>query len=104
MTHKIELYLPPSLKKADVRAIQTIATYARGAEVPFPPGEEPPPPSPSDCKRVLDWIVHEACRYYDNGFLMSDPNGRIGAWMDGRQYVAKQLTMAMQIKPEILKE
>lgn len=104
MSQKIEVHLPPSLKKADVRAIQAIAAYARGAEVPFPPGEEPPPPSHSDCKRVLDWIINEACRYYDNGFLMHDPNGRIGAWMDGRQYVAKQIVTAMQIKPEILKE
>lgn len=104
MTQKIEVYLPPEMKRANVRAIQTLANYARGAEAPFPPGQEPPAPSPSDCKRVLDWIIHEACRYYDCGFVINDPNGRIGAFMDGRQYVAKQLTMAMQLKPELMKE
>jgi hypothetical protein len=104
MTQKIDVYLPTLLKRADARAMQAISLYARGAEHPFPPGEDPPPPSPADCKRVLDWIINEACRYYDNGFCMNDPNGRIGAWMDGRQYVAKQIIMAQQLKPEVLKD
>jgi hypothetical protein len=102
MTQKIEVYLPASIKKADARAMQALAIYAQGAVVPLPPGH--PPPSPSDVKHVLDWIVNEVCRAGDIGFVMNDPNGRIGAFTDGRQYVAKQITMAMQLKPEILKE
>src|SRR5688572_27451882 len=93
------LLAAPELRKDVVRAIQAIAASARyNGE-----GEAPAAPSPRDCKIALDWIIQEAGRYYDNGFTLDDPNGRCGAFFDGRQFVAKQIVMAMQIKPETLK-
>ncbi len=104
MTQKIDVYLPAKIKKADARAMQALALYAQGAVVPPSPGEEVPPPSAHDCKHILDWIVETVCRANDIGFVMDDPNGRIGAFMDGRQYVAKQIVMAMKLRPEKLEE
>src|SRR6185503_727087 len=88
----------PELRKDVVRAIQAITAYSRYNGQ----GEAPGLPSPRDCQIALDWIIQEAGRYYDNGFAVDDPNGRQGAFFDGRQFVAKNIVMAMQIKPELL--
>jgi hypothetical protein len=91
---------PPEFRKDLVRAIQAIAAYmatASGGQ------EQVPPPSPRDCKMAFDWIINEASRYYDvPSPSAEDPNGRGDAFFNGRRFVAKQIVMAMQIKPELL--
>jgi hypothetical protein len=42
-------------------------------------------------KRALKWIVHSAAMTYDQWFEPNDPNGRIGAFIDGRQFVGHQI-------------
>jgi hypothetical protein len=99
-----EIWHPASYAPEDIRAIQALAVYALGAERPWPAGEEPPPPSPSDVKRALDWIIHKAARTYDNGFVADDPHGRVAAFIDGAQSVGQQIVKLMKLKPEILKK
>jgi hypothetical protein len=98
---KREVWYPAPYNLAEHRAIQTLAIYAQGAERPWPPGEEPPPPSPMDVKRALDWIVYGAAQYLDNGFVADDPNGRIAAYIDGRQSVAQQIVKLTKLKVDI---
>ena len=102
---KREVWMPAEYEAGDVRAIQALATYAQGAERPWPPGEEPAPPSPHEVKRALDWIIHKAAHTYpgpyDNGFVANDPHGRIAAFIDGRQSVGQQIVKAMKLKPEV---
>ena len=95
---KHEVWHPALYDQAAFRAIQTLAVYAQGAEIPWPPGEEPPVPSPDDVKRALDWIIHAAAQTYDNGFVADDPGGRIAAFIDGRQSVGQQIIKAMKLK------
>lgn len=97
-----EVWQPADYDIADIRAIQSLALYAMGAERPWPPGDEPPPPSPADVKRALDWIIHKAAQAYDNGFVANDPNGRIAAFLDGRQSVGQQIVKLTRLKPELL--
>lgn len=97
-----KIWHPPDYEKADVRAIQSLALYAMGAERPWPEGEEPPVPTPLDVKRALDWIVHRACATYESGFVADDPNGRIAAFMDGRQFAGMQIVKLMKLRPEVV--
>jgi hypothetical protein len=90
----------PGLRKEIVRAVQAISDYAaKSGEGPDQPG----PPSPRDCKLMLDWLIGEVCRSDDVPFFASDPGGRMSAFMQGRQYVGKEVRLAMQLKPELLK-
>ncbi len=96
---------PPNYELADIRSIQAVADYAALAERPPEEGEPAAPaPSPHDCKRMLDWIVHQAAATYINGFVANDLNGRSAAFMDGRQFVGQELIKRMQIKPEIFEK
>ena len=97
-----QIWHPALHDKRDIRAIQALGLYAKAAEHPFPPGEEPAVPSPMDVKRALDWIVYGAAQTYDNGFVADDPNGRIGAFIEGRRSVGQQIIKLMQLKPEAL--
>ena len=99
---KRQVWYPALYDKRDIRAIQTLALYAKAAEYPFPPGEEPPAPSPMDVKRALDWIIHGAAQTYENGFVANDANGRTAAFIDGRRSVGQQIIKLMQLKPEAL--
>ncbi len=101
---KHEVWHPAPYDQAAVRAIQTLAVYAQGAEIPWPPGEEPPVPSPHDVKRALDWIIHFAAQTYDNGFVADDPGGRIAAFIDGRQSVGQQIVKAMKLSQKVFEE
>ena len=94
---KREVWHPATYEAADIRAIQSLATYALGAERPWPPGEEPPVPSPADVKLALEWIINQAAQTYDNGFVADDPHGRIAAFVDGRQSVGQQIVKAMRL-------
>ena len=88
----------------DIRAMQALERYARGAERPWPPGEEPPVPSPHDVKRALDWIMYGAAKTYGNpamdAFEARDPN--LVWFMAGRASVGQQITRLLQLKPSIL--
>lgn len=91
----------PEFRKDVVRAIQAIATYGHYNGQ----GEPPVMPSQRDCKLALDWIINEAGRYYDVPTpFPGDLNGRDEAFFNGRRFVAKQVVMAMQLKPELLKK
>jgi hypothetical protein len=96
-----KLWKPVDYEKPDVRAMQALAIYAQGAEQPWPAGEEPPPPSPADVKRALDWIINQAAATYDNGFVAEDPHGRIAAFVDGRQFVGQQIVKLMKLTPKV---
>ena len=93
-----EVWQPAPYEQADVRAVQSLAVYAQGAERPWDPGQEPPVPTPSEVKRALDWIINQAAQTYDNGFVAKDPGGRIAAFIDGRQSVGQQIVKAMKLK------
>jgi hypothetical protein len=90
----------PEFRKEVVRAIQAIAASAHyNGE-----GEAPAAPSHRDCKIALDWIITEVGGYYDVPTPSADdPSGRCGDFFNGRRFVAKQIVMAMKIKPETLK-
>jgi hypothetical protein len=103
MTKKREAWHPAEYTKDDIRAIQALALYAKSADVPFPPGEEPQL-SPSEAKRALDWIILKAAQAYDNGFSADDPNGRTAAFLDGRQSVAQQIIKLTLLKPEVIQK
>jgi hypothetical protein len=88
----------PAFRKPVLRAIQSIAAYGnKSGEGP----NQPPPPSPQDCKIALDWIIYEASLYYEVNFAKGDPSGRADAFFNGRRFVGKQIIMATQIKPEL---
>ena len=105
---KHEVWHPAPYDQAACRAIQTLAVYAQGAEIPWPPGEEPPVPSPHEVKRALDWIINGAAQHWDNGtaasFAANDPHGRIAAFIDGRRSVADQIVKLMKLKQVIFEE
>lgn len=101
---KHEVWRPAAYDQPSVRAIQALANYAMGAEKPWPPGEEPPPPSPDEVKRALDWIIIHAAQTYDNGFVPNDPGGRIAAFIDGRQSVGQQIVKAMKLSQVVFEE
>lgn len=103
---KREVWHPALYEPADIRAVQALAVYAQGAERQFPPGEEPPVPSPYEVKRALDWIIHHAAQTYDNGtdaaFHANDPHGRIAAFVDGRRSVGQQIVKLLTLKPDAI--
>lgn len=94
-----EHWHPPVYDKADIRAIQSLALYAQGAVAPWPPGEEPPPPSPADVKRALDWIINVAAAAYDEPFRPGQPDAV--AYMLGRRSVGLAIIKLMKIKAEV---
>lgn len=96
---KREVWHPADYEKADIRAIQALALYAKGAEVPWPSGEQPPPPSPFEVKRALDWIIHKAAQTYDEPFEAGRPD--VVAYILGRRSVGLAIVKLMTLKPEI---
>jgi hypothetical protein len=78
----------------DAYAFQAFVMYAHGLRAQAP--------GPEDCKLVLDTIIHKICLMGTNGFVPDDPNGRIAAFMDGRQFVGREIDLLSKIKPELL--
>jgi hypothetical protein len=97
-----EVWHPPLYSDREIRAVQALAQYAQSATIKT--DDAVPPPSALDCKLALDWIINMAAATYDNGFVANDPNGRIAAFMDGRQFVGQQLVKLMKLKPELFKK
>ena len=87
---------------ADLRAIQALALYAQGAEIPWPPGEEPLPPSPAEVKRALDWIINKAAGTYDEPFEAGRPD--VVAYMLGRRSVGLAIVKLMKLRPALFEE
>jgi hypothetical protein len=85
-----EPWHPPVYEKQDVRAIQALAEYAAGTGVA---------PSPSECKRALDWIIHNACGTYDEPFRPGD--GSVRDYLLGRRSVGLAIIKLMYLKPRI---
>lgn len=101
---KHELWHPPAYTDMDIRAIQSLALFAHTAITPPDPANPIQPPSASEVKRALDWIINMAAATYDNGFTGDDPGGRIGAFMDGRQFVGQQIIKLMKLKPGLFEK
>lgn len=104
---KREVWDPAPYEQGDVRAIQALVEYARLAVEAWDVktmGSPPPPPSEFEVKRALDWIINQACQTYDNGFVGDDPNGRIGAFIDGRQSVGQQIVKLMKLSAKVFEK
>jgi hypothetical protein len=101
---KRELWHPPAYEDADIRAIQALALYAQTAVTPPDAANPVEPPSAAEVKRALDWIINHAAANYDNGFIANDAGGRVGAFMDGRQFVGQQIVKLMKLKPAIFEK
>lgn len=101
---KREIWHPALYEIDDVRAIQRVAAYAQAATGAAEDGQEPDPPSPHDCHKALNWIINAASGTYENGFVADDPNGRIGAFIEGRRSVGQQIVKLIKLKPEALKK
>lgn len=91
--------------EADIRSVQLLAMYAKGAEQPWPPGDEPPVPTPHDVKRVFDLVVHKLSQRYEDpamaAFEAKDPN--VVWYMSGRLSVGKALSKIMVLRAEHFK-
>ena len=83
---------------ADIRAIQALALYAKCADQPLPPGEEPPVPSAADVKRALDWIIHKAAEAYGEPFVAGEPD--VTNYLLGRRSVGLAIVKLMSLKPD----
>ena len=86
-------WAPPPYRKADVRAIQTLAVYAQGGDQP---------PTAQDCKQALDWIVNVAASTYDEPFRAGQQDAV--NYMLGRRSVGLAIVKMLSIKPEIVPE
>lgn len=86
----------------DIRAVQALALYAQSAEIPPEPGQEPPPPSPHDVKRALDWIIIHAAQTYDEPFEANRPD--VVAYMLGRRSVGLAIVKLMRLKPSMFEK
>ena len=91
--------MEPKFRKDVVRALRAIFDYAADD-----PEAQPPAPSARDCKIALDWIIKDACLWGDAPFFPDDQSGRTDAAMLGRRYVAKQIFLALDIRPDALKD
>ncbi|MFW6028041.1 MAG: hypothetical protein ACOC9Q_00760 [bacterium] len=89
-----EAWHPPPYDKADIRAIQSIAGYMTGVN------EDPP--SPGECQRALDWIIHTACGTYDEPFRPGADDVR--SYLLGRRSVGLALVKMTKLKPELFDE
>jgi hypothetical protein len=98
---KREIWWPSEYTVEDIRALQSLALYAKAAD---DSKYKHLVPSPEDTKRALDWIVYKAAQTYENGFVANDPNGRIGAYQEGRRSVGLQIQKLLTLKPEHFKE
>jgi hypothetical protein len=96
---KREVWHPALYEQADVRAIQALAQYALGAERPWPPGEEPPAPSPYEVKRALDWIINYAAQTYDDPFAAGATD--VTNYVLGRRSVGLQIVKLMKLNQKI---
>jgi Isopeptidase T len=99
---KREAWHPPSYEQADIRAIQSLALYAQGAERPWEPGEEPPAPTPSDVKRALDWIINHAAGTYDEPFEAGRPD--VVAYLLGRRSVGLAIVKLTKLKASLFEK
>lgn len=101
MSRKSSMPMEPKFRKDVVRALRAINDYAGNASNP---AGKAPPPAPLDCKVALDWIINEVCLWGNAPFFADDPSGRTDAAILGRRYVAKQIFMALDLKPEALND
>lgn len=101
---KRELWHPvDTYDEQDLRSIQLLARYAMGAERPWPPGEEPPVPTPMDVKRLFDFVINKSSQRYENPGMIAlgtaHPD-KVVWMMCGRMQVGKELSKLMVLKPD----
>jgi hypothetical protein len=93
-TREREQWHPPIYEDQDIIAVQTIAKYASG--------ESDTPPSQGQCKRMLDWIINNACATYDDPFR---PNcDDIRSYMLGRRSVGLAIIKLMKLNLETIRK
>lgn len=100
-----DLWKPVAYDVDDLRAIQTLMSYARLAEIAWNAevmGPPPAVPSPLDVKRAFDCIILKLSQTYENSFVPDDPNGRIGAFVEGRRSVGQAIIKLAKIKAETI--
>jgi len=97
---KREPWHPAEYEPADIRAIQALAIYAKSADVPPQPGEEPPTLTPIEARRALDWIVKKASATYDEPFRPGAPDTI--AYLLGRRSVGLAIVKLISLKPEVM--
>jgi hypothetical protein len=98
-----KVWQPVDYEAGDVRAIQALAGYAQLAVVAWDVekmGAPPPPPSPSEVKRALDWIIETAAQTYENpamaAFAAGDAN--VAWFVSGRASVGQAIVKLMKLK------
>lgn len=97
---KREPWHPAEYEPADIRAIQALAIYAKSADVPPHPGEDPPTLTPIEARRALDWIVKTAAGTYDEPFRPGSADTI--AYLLGRRSVGLAIVKLMSLKPEVI--
>jgi hypothetical protein len=98
---KREIWFPAEYEVEDIRAIQSLALYAKAAD---DPKYKHLVPGPEDVRRALNWIIYKAAATYENSFVANDPGGRIAAYQEGRRVVGQQIIKLQNLKPEHFKE
>jgi hypothetical protein len=99
-----KIWHPAEYTVEDIRAIQSLALYAKAAD---DPKYKHLVPGPEDVKRALDWIILKAGQRDENptAATLGEPDGeRMAAFVDGRKSVADQIIKLMKLKPEHFKE
>ena len=90
---------PPTYEKEDIRAIQSLASYARLAVEAWDVqtmGSPPEPPSAFEVKRALDWIINNAAGTYDEPFEAGQPD--VVHYLLGRRSVGLAIVKLMSLK------
>ena len=91
---KREQWHPPDYNKPEIRSIQAMVAYANSSDA-----APVDPPTPQDCRRVLDWIINTACSTYDEPFRPGNPD--TVNYMLGRRSVGLAIVKLSKLKPEI---
>ena len=90
MAHKSrQIWHPADYDIKDIRAIQALADGNASDE---------------QQKRALDWIINKAAGTYEDPIIADDPHGRIGAFMNGRASVGRQIIKLMKLKADLFRK
>lgn len=75
--------LPNTYSKADIRAIQAVASGTA---------------SETEQKRAMDWIINHACLTYDEPFHAGQPD--VTSYILGKRAVGLAIIKLIKLKPE----
>ena len=86
----------PTYSKDEIGAMQALFSWLAGV------ADEPP--ARHQARMAWDTLNYKICLRNQIGFSPEDPNGRMGAFIDGRQFVAKEMDFLSAIRPDVVKE